>query len=165
MDPSSRHCLRRSNIHPRELSWRASLFFALGKPSTPRKPLHRPSPDGSFGSVPSRGGPMENGVERRAARRFSMMLPLKVRFSAENGISEKSGETRDVSFRGLYFLIEANLESGSSIEFVLTLPQQITLAGDVHIRCYARVLRVDTQNGRNGVAAQIERYEFLPALA
>ena len=108
---------------------------------------------------------MENGVERRAARRFSMMLPLKVRFSAENGITEKSGETRDVSFRGLYFLIEANLESGSSIEFVLTLPQQITLAGDVHIRCYARVLRVDTQNGRNGVAAQIERYEFLPALA
>jgi hypothetical protein len=108
---------------------------------------------------------MENGVERRAARRFSMMLPLKVRFSAENGITEKSGETRDVSFRGLYFLIEANLESGSSIEFVLTLPQQITLAGDVHIRCYARVLRVDTQDGRNGVAAQIERYEFLPALA
>jgi hypothetical protein len=108
---------------------------------------------------------MENGVERRAARRFSMMLPLKVRFSAENGITEKSGETRDVSFRGLYFLIEANLESGSSIEFVLTLPQQITLAGDVHIRCYARVLRVDSQEGRNGVAAQIERYEFLPALA
>jgi hypothetical protein len=108
---------------------------------------------------------MENGVERRAARRFSMMLPLKVRFSAGNGITEKSGETRDVSFRGLYFLIEANLESGSSIEFVLTLPQQITLAGDVHIRCYARVLRVDAQEGRNGVAAQIERYEFLPALA
>jgi hypothetical protein len=108
---------------------------------------------------------MENTVERRAARRFSMMLPLKVRFSAGNGITEKAGETRDVSFRGLYFVIEANLESGSSIEFVLTLPQQITLAGDVHIRCYARVLRVDSHNGRNGVAAQIERYEFLPALA
>ena len=108
---------------------------------------------------------MENGVERRAARRFSMMLPLRVRFTAGDSISEKPGETRDVSFRGLYFMIEANLESGSSIEFVLTLPQQITLAGDVHIRCYARVLRVDTHNGRNGVAAQIERYEFLPALA
>lgn len=108
---------------------------------------------------------MENSVERRAARRFSMMLPLKVRFSAGNGITEKAGETRDVSFRGLYFVIEANLESGSSIEFVLTLPQQITLAGDVHIRCYARVLRVDSHNGRNGVAAQIERYEFLPTLA
>lgn len=108
---------------------------------------------------------MENGVERRAARRFSMLLPLKVRFSADNGVMEKQGETRDVSFRGLYFLIEAMLETGSSIEFVLTLPQQITLAGDVHIRCYARVLRVEPQEGRRGVAARIERYEFLPASA
>jgi hypothetical protein len=107
---------------------------------------------------------MVNGAERRTARRFSMMLPLKVRFSAEGGVSEKPGETRDVSFRGLYFLTDAtSLETGSAIEFVLTLPQQITLAGDVHIRCYARVLRVDSQDSRRGVAARIERYEFLPA--
>jgi PilZ domain len=108
---------------------------------------------------------METGVERRAARRFSMMLPVKVRFEAGNGVSEKQGETRDVSFRGLYFLVEAAVETGSSIEFVLTLPQQITLAGDVHIRCYARVLRVETHDVRRGVAARIERYEFLPAAA
>ena len=94
-----------------------------------------------------------------------MMLPLKVRFSAGDAISERPGETRDVSFRGLYFMIEAAVEAGSSIEFVLTLPQQITLAGDVHIRCYARVLRVEPHNGRRGVAARIERYEFLPASA
>jgi hypothetical protein len=108
---------------------------------------------------------MDNVVERRAARRFSMALPLKVRLSAESGIAEKTGETRDVSFRGLYFTIEASVETGSSIEFVLTLPQQITLAGDVHIRCYGRVLRVEPRNGRRGVAAQIDRYEFLPASA
>jgi hypothetical protein len=108
---------------------------------------------------------MENGVERRAARRFSMALPMKVRFSAGEGVIEKQGETRDVSFRGLYFVIEAGLETGSSIEFVLTLPQQITLAGDVLIRCYARVLRVEPRDGRRGVAARIERYEFLPAAA
>lgn len=108
---------------------------------------------------------MENDVERRAARRFSMNLPVKVRFSAGDGVTERQGETRDVSFRGLYFTIEAILETGSSIEFVLTLPQQITLAGDVNIRCYARVLRVEAQNGRRGVAARIERYEFLPASA
>jgi len=108
---------------------------------------------------------METGVERRAARRFSMMLPVKVRFEASDGVSEKQGETRDVSFRGLYFLVEAAVEAGSSIEFVLTLPQQITLAGDVHIRCYARVLRVETHDTRRGIAARIERYEFLPAAA
>ncbi len=108
---------------------------------------------------------MDNDVERRAARRFSMMLPVKVRLTSANGVMEKSGETRDVSFRGLYFLIEASIERGASIEFVLTLPQQITLAGDVHIRCYARVLRVDPHNGTRGVAARIDRYEFLPAPA
>jgi hypothetical protein len=108
---------------------------------------------------------MESGVERRAARRFSMMLPLKVRLSGESNVAEKQGETRDVSYRGLYFLIEASVESGSPIEFVLTLPQQITLAGNVHIRCYAQVLRVEQHNGRRGIAARIERYEFLPASA
>jgi PilZ domain len=114
----------------------------------------------------SAGGAMDNVVERRAARRFSMMLPLKVRFTAGDDVTEKDGETRDVSFRGLYFLIEPSTpDTGSSIEFVLTLPQQITLAGDVHIRCYARVLRVEPHNGRRGVAARIERYEFLPASA
>jgi PilZ domain len=113
----------------------------------------------------SPGNGTEAKVERRAARRFSMMLPLQVRFAADEGFTEKSGETRDVSFRGLYFTIEARVEAGSSIEFVLTLPQQITLAGDVHIRCYARVLRVDSLNGRRGVAACIERYEFLPTPA
>jgi hypothetical protein len=94
-----------------------------------------------------------------------MNLPMKVRFSADSGILEKNGETRDVSFRGLYFVMEAIVETGSPIEFVLTLPQQITLAGDVHIRCYARVLRVDESKGAPGIAARIERYEFLPASA
>ena len=108
---------------------------------------------------------MDTAVERRAARRFSMTLPLKVRLKAEGGYAETTGETRDVSFRGLYFMIEAAVEAGSAIEFVLTLPQQITLAGDVHIRCYGRVLRVEAHNSRSGVAARIERYEFLPAPA
>ena len=108
-----------------------------------------------------------NGNGRRAARGTAVFddAPVKVRFKAGNGVSELQGETRDVSFRGLYFLMEAAVETGSSIEFVLTLPQQITLAGDVHIRCYARVLRVEPLDGRRGVAARIERYEFLPAVA
>jgi PilZ domain-containing protein len=101
--------------------------------------------------------------ERRAARRFSMMLPVRIRFPNGESVIEKSGETRDVSYRGLYFHTEAAPETGSSIEFVLTLPQQITLAGDVHIRCYGRVLRVESHDGRRGVAARIDRHEFLPA--
>ncbi|HXW17358.1 MAG TPA: PilZ domain-containing protein [Candidatus Acidoferrales bacterium] len=108
---------------------------------------------------------MGDEVERRSARRFAMSLPLKVRFVVGDGAIEEPGETRDISFRGLYFLIVPAIEQGSSIEFILTLPQQITLAGDVHIRCYARVVRVEPRGERRGVAARIERYEFLPAPA
>lgn len=108
---------------------------------------------------------METSTERRATRRFSMMLPVKVRLPENRDAPERAGETRDVSYRGLYFLTDGAVQPGSSIEFVLTLPQQITLAGDVHIRCYARVLRVEQHSSRCGVAARIDRYEFLPASA
>ena len=57
---------------------------------------------------------MDSAKERRAARRFSMMLPLKVRFSEEDDVLERQGETRDVGFRGLYFLIEARVEARNS---------------------------------------------------
>ncbi len=102
-------------------------------------------------------------MERRAARRFTLMLPVRLRYPDGAGVIEKDGETRDVSYRGLYFFTQADPLAGSAIEFVLTLPQQITLAGDVHIRCYGRVLRVEPQEGRCGVAARIDRHEFLPA--
>jgi PilZ domain-containing protein len=105
---------------------------------------------------------MESAVERRSARRFTMSLPVIVRFASEDGPVERQGSTRDVSFRGLYFLTEDPLEAGSLIEFVLTLPGEITLAGDVHIRCFGRVVRVEPQTVHCGIAARIERYEFLP---
>jgi hypothetical protein len=36
------------------------------------------------------------------------------------------------------------------------------LAGDVQIRCTGEVVRVEEHNGRHGIAARIEKYEFLP---
>ena len=106
---------------------------------------------------------MSNVSERRTSRRFTMTLPLSVKTQREEGAAARRGETRDVSFRGLYFMIDSALEPGAPIEFVLTLPKEITMAGDVRIRCFGQVIRVDDQDGRRGVAARIERYEFLPA--
>jgi len=108
---------------------------------------------------------MANGIERRASRRFTMTLPLMVRSSNSEGEAERSGKTRDVSFRGLYFTIDRQYESGAPLELVLTLPKEITMAGDVHIRCFAQVVRVEPLNGHCGVAARIDRYEFLAAPA
>lgn len=103
--------------------------------------------------------------DRRTARRFHMALPLQVRFMNNGNSREESAQTRDVSFRGVYFLTEAPVEAGNALELVLTLPQQITLAGDVKIRCFANVLRVEECENSLGVAARIDRYEFLPAAA
>jgi hypothetical protein len=114
---------------------------------------------------PLPGGVMANSIERRASRRFTMTLPLTVRAGGPDGETERQGQTRDVSFRGLYFLVDADFEPGSAIEFILTLPREITLAGDVHIRCFAEIIRVEPHNGRRGIAARIDRYEFLPTAA
>jgi hypothetical protein len=103
--------------------------------------------------------------DRRTARRFAMALPLQVRFMNNGSNEEKSARTRDVSFRGVYFLTDAPVEEGSALEMVLTLPQQITLAGDVRIRCFGNVIRVEEQEKSHGIAARIDRYEFLPSAA
>lgn|SRR5579864_5439348 len=111
------------------------------------------------------GGKMSDGAERREARRFSMTLPLRV-FPYEAKGSELQTQTRDVSYRGLYFLADANFELDSEIDFVLTLPQNVTQPGGVDIRCRGRIVRVESKlDGQRGVAAKIERYEFLPVAA
>jgi hypothetical protein len=108
---------------------------------------------------------MDDGSERRSSRRFVMALPLTFRLDGPSGTVERHGETRDVSFRGLYFWAEGDFEPGGQIEFVLTLPKEISNATDVNIRCHGHILRVEPQAARRGVAAQIDRYEFLPASA
>lgn len=108
---------------------------------------------------------MEHSTERRASPRFTMTLPLTVRTGGPGSGMERQGQTRDVSFRGLYFMIDAEFETGKTIEFILTLPHEKTMAGDVQIRCFAEIIRVEPHNGRRGVAARIDRYEFLPVPA
>ena len=108
---------------------------------------------------------MADGAERREARRFTMSLPMRVLPREAKG-RELDAHTRDVSYRGLYFLIGAKFEIGGEIEFVITLPQQVTQSGDVNIRCLGEVVRIEpAENGRVGIAARISRYEFVPAAA
>ena len=103
--------------------------------------------------------------DRREARRFSMNLPVRVLLNDANG-PELKANTRDVSYRGLYFVAEAPFEKGNEIDFILTLPAQIISAGDVNIRCHGRIVRVQAEDqGRTGIAAKIEKYEFIPARA
>jgi len=106
---------------------------------------------------------MSEEADRREARRFSMNLPMRV-LPREANNKELQANTRDVSYRGLYFITETKFDVGSQIEFVLTLPQKVSSAGEVDIRCRGQIVRVEAStNGRVGVAAKIERYEFVTA--
>ncbi len=107
---------------------------------------------------------MTEGSDRREARRFTMSLPLRLLPREASG-SELKAQTRDVSYRGLYFLVDKQFEVGGEIDFVITLPQQVTQSGDVNIRCRGEVVRVESMDGRMGIAAKINRYEFLPVAA
>lgn len=108
---------------------------------------------------------MPDGADRREARRFNMTLPMKV-LSLDSNSHELKAYTRDVSYRGLYFLAESEFKLGSTIDFIITLPEQVTRSGDVNIRCHGQVVRTEsTQNGKMGVAAKIERYEFMHTAA
>ena len=101
-------------------------------------------------------------TERRSAQRFRIKLPMTVRWTSGSAIGEASTESKDVSSRGVYFFLPKDLKNGSPVEIVLTLPHEITLAGPVRVRCLGRVHRNDApQEGRAGVVAAIERYEFL----
>jgi PilZ domain len=111
----------------------------------------------------SPGGAMSDGSDRREARRFTMTLPMRV-LAREPNSAELRAHTRDVSYRGLYFLAEAKFEVGSEIDFVITLPQRISQTGEVDIHCRGQIVRVESaSDGRTGIAAKIDRYEFQPA--
>lgn len=98
--------------------------------------------------------------EKRANRRFSLDLPVVVKF-LENGTYEVSGRTRDVSSRGVFFYVNSEIREGASIEFIMTLPSEITLTDPIRVQCTGKVVRVDRGAGEQGVAVAIDKYDFV----
>ncbi len=89
---------------------------------------------------------------------------MVVRGSAE-ATSPHNGQTRDISTRGVYFMVEEDLAPGSELDFTLTLPAEITQGTAVFIRAHGKVVRVDRKQedglSRMGVAAVIEKYDII----
>ncbi len=106
-------------------------------------------------------------TERRTARRYELSLPVVVRSPIQRQIESKNGQTRDISTRGVYFLIDENMAPGAELDFTLTLPAEITRGTEVFIRAHGRVVRVDRKSDEGadklGVAAVIEKYDIIRA--
>jgi hypothetical protein len=106
-----------------------------------------------------------NRVERRAAQRFQVHLPLTVHFDGRT----VPGFTQDLSGRGIFFYTEIELPEGAIVELTFTMPSEITLAENMPVRCRGRVLRASTSAAvlsqpaqRNGIAVRFDTYEYLP---
>lgn len=99
--------------------------------------------------------------DRRTHRRFSLYLPVQVKVPVDEAAEVTA--TRDISARGIYFSMARDPKPGSQLECVLTLPPEICQGSTIQVRCMGRVVRVEPPGpeGRTGVAATIDRYEFL----
>jgi c-di-GMP-binding flagellar brake protein YcgR len=104
-------------------------------------------------------------TERRTARRYDLSLPVIIRVAAERVADSQKGKTRDISTRGVYFVLDQDLEAGSELDITLTLPAEVTHSSEVFVRALGKVVRVERRmedsSARMGVAAVIERYEII----
>jgi hypothetical protein len=102
-----------------------------------------------------------HGRNKRSSRRYTLNLPLVVRWTADDQRMEAPGRTRDLNSRGIYFHIPAKLATQSVIEIVMTLPSEMSPGGPVKVRCHGHVVRIDPEEDGIGVAVAIDRFEFL----
>jgi len=72
-----------------------------------------------------------------------------IAFSLEDGTT---AITRDISPSGVYFESDGGLAVGTVLRFDLGFD---SASGGLMLRCVARVVRVNQENGKNGVAAEI----------
>lgn len=106
---------------------------------------------------------MATGADKRRSQRFPIALPVDLKVTEKSG-GDVSVKTRDISSSGVYLEFSTPMDIGSSLEFVLTLPAEITKGQAVRVKCMGKVIRVDkglTAENSVGVAATIDRYEFL----
>src|SRR6266567_3012012 len=72
--------------------------------------------------------------ERRGARRYDLSLPVMIRIPAHGFAETQSGRTRDISTRGLYFVIDQDVHAGSELDIMLTLPSEMTNGGEMRVK-------------------------------
>ncbi len=102
------------------------------------------------------------GTNKRSRRRYAMALPLHLA-AGVGAAPQVQGLSRDISPEGIYFSLPEPCLLGSLLEFELPLPPELAGGSLVRLRCRGRVVRLERPDveGRVGVAATIERYQFV----
>jgi len=99
---------------------------------------------------------------RRRSTRFPLEFPALLRWQAGRLVHTVKTNTKNISRSGLYILMRKDQQPSSRVEFEVELPPTSTgepgalLRGKGHL-----IRREDLGNQVSGVAAAIERYEFI----
>ena len=99
---------------------------------------------------------------RRRSTRFPLEFPALLRWQAGRLVHTVRTNTKNISRSGLYLLMKKDQQPSSRVEFEVELPPTSTgepgalLRGKGHL-----IRREDLGSQVSGVAAAIERYEFI----
>ena len=102
--------------------------------------------------------------ERRTTSRYNLALPVEIRLAPNlTTVGSILANTRNISTRGFYFNIAQEFTVGTTFEFSITLPIDITGAVQAYITGKARAVRVEetgeSHPGHLGIGALIESYQ------
>ncbi len=102
--------------------------------------------------------------EHRKARRYKILLPVTIDAFIENQPSSCAGKTHDMSTRGVYLILDNDLEVGLKLGLTITLLKRSADGTQVFILAVGTVVRVEKRREDGvqnvGVAASIRRYEY-----
>lgn len=100
-------------------------------------------------------------LERRSGQRFQLNLPVTLHVDG----ATFPGYTQDISARGLFVYVEAQLDEGREVELTFTMPSEITLAESMRVRAHGRVLRTlpSASGSTSAIAVQLNSYQYLPS--
>jgi hypothetical protein len=98
--------------------------------------------------------------DRRITPRFALHVPI-VLLLPNQGL-KVHGKTRDIGSGGVFFYMDAPLSEHDEVQLLLTLPDQFSV-GPIRVACAARIMRLehDDLDGKKGVAAAIQKFDFL----
>jgi len=103
--------------------------------------------------------------DRRTARRYDLSLPVILGPPNGSATAPRTGKTRDISARGVYFTINNDLGADGVLNLMMMLPSEATGGSEVFIRATGKVIRVDQRSGFGdqnvGVAAVFEMHEIV----
>lgn len=120
--------------------------------------LLRPEGTGPCAVPLVQAGCMTNDMERRKARRIAVSVPIR---TTNPALGNVVGVTRDVCLAGAFFYIASDSwKVGASIEYVLELPSEVTLADPLAVLCTGRIVRVEPAEEKVGIAVKIESFSI-----